>query len=79
MRTPPQAYYQMRSAYANWFYKLPASVALLAVALLLGRARPIRAIFFTAAAALLLDSVKDRAVYETSRSIYQSTPDTLPS
>ena len=50
-----------------------------AVALLLGRARPIRAIFFTAAAALLLDSVKDRAVYETSRSIYQSTPDTLPS
>lgn len=82
MRTPPPAYYQMRSAYANWFYKLPSSLLAIALAMLIGKrsglAGLLRSVLLAAGVAVLLDSVKDRAVYESSRSIYESTPDTMP-
>lgn len=81
----------MREAYARWFWKLPAGLVLLALALLPGRAtrdgvgrlRPglpqaFTPILVAAATAVLLDSVKDRAVYEAYRGIYQSTPDEMP-
>ncbi len=73
----------MRSAYANWFWKLPGSLLLIALALLIGQSRRgafafLRPLFLAAGAAMLLDSFKDRAVFELSRSIYESTPDTMP-
>jgi hypothetical protein len=91
MRTPPPAYYQMRAAYARWFYKLPAGILLLVLGMIMSRPRrdaarqmqrravsPLGALLSAAAATLILDSMKDRAVYESSRDIYQSTPDTMP-
>ncbi len=90
MRTPPPAYYAMRSAYARWFWKLPAGVMLIVLAMVAGRfgkgaeahkrrgVRSLPALLFAAAAAVLLDSARDRGVYETNREIYQSTPDTMP-
>lgn len=91
MRTPPPAYFLMRATYARWFWKLPAGLVLLALAMVLGRTRSHEAgrlrrgawqsftpLVFAAATAFLLDSVKDRAVYEVNRGIYQSTPDQMP-
>ena len=83
MRTPPPAYFQMRAAYARWFWKLPAGLLLMALAMLTRRPRRgdpqfLAKALSAAAAFVLLDSVKDRAVYESSRGTYESTPDTTP-
>lgn len=83
MRTPPPAYFQMRAAYARWFWKLPAGLLLMTLALIARRPRRdgahrLGTVLFALATAVLLDSVKDRAVYESSKGTYEATPDTMP-